>query len=219
MNESLPEAYKTGIKEFYGREFFVSPDVLIPRPETEQMIDEVLLLSGKSYLPGMKSPERKISDRPRILDVGTGSGCIAITLKLEIPEANVIGLDISTEALSVARKNAEHLQANVDFIGSDLLTNYHGEAPEIIVANLPYVDEHWDWLDRDSLSHEPNLALYADDGGMSLIKKLLDQIKERDWHPYILLEADPCQHEAIIERASKNGFNHTKTNGFILELR
>ena len=218
MNESLPEAYKTGTKEFYGREFSVSPSVLIPRPETEQLIDEVLLLAGKSYLPGMKSPERRLSDRPRIIDVGTGSGCIAITLKLEIPEVDMIALDISENALKVARKNADELHADIDFIGSDLLANYHGEEPEVIVANLPYVDESWNWLDRDSLSHEPDLALYAKDGGLALIKKLLDQINERDWNSTILLEADPCQHEAIIKYAKNRGFNHLKTNGFIINF-
>ena len=138
MNENWPEAYKKGVQNFYGRDFLVSPAVLIPRPETEMMIDEVLALAGKAYLPGIKTPERKLSENPVILDVGTGSGCVATTIKLEIPEAKVIGLDVSAEALKVARQNAEKLGADVEFIRSDLLSNYKGENPDVVVANLPY---------------------------------------------------------------------------------
>lgn len=205
-------------KDFYGREFIISPDVLIPRPETEAIIDEIKLLAGQAYLPGMKSPERKLPDNPLILDVGTGSGCIAITLKLEIPSAELMGLDISDKALRVARNNAKKLGASVDFIGSDLLDNYQGKEPDVIVANLPYVDENWDWLDKESLSKEPSIALYAEDGGMELIKKLLLQIKDRKWRSTIFLEADPCQHAVLIEFAEKLGFKHQKTNGYILIL-
>ncbi|MBP5205133.1 peptide chain release factor N(5)-glutamine methyltransferase [Candidatus Saccharibacteria bacterium] len=216
MNSKIPVAYKRGQQDFYGRNFIVSSDVLIPRPETEAVIDEVMLLAGKPYLSGMKVPERKLSANPLILDVGTGSGCIAVTIKLELPEVKVVGLDISAKALRIARNNADKFHAEVDFVNSDLLGNYHGQEPDVIVANLPYVDENWEWLDKDTLSHEPSLALYADDRGLGLIKKLLVQIEERGWHPRIILEADPCQHERIIEFAQKHGLKRTKTNGYIL---
>lgn len=217
MNENWPKAYKEGRQNFYGRDFVVSPDVLIPRPETETIIDEVLLLAGKPYLPGMKTPEQKLSDEPLILDVGTGSGCIAITLKKELPKAEVVGLDISSKALQVARLNAEKLEAKVDFVGSDLLSSYSGPEPDVIVANLPYVDENWEWLDKKALGCEPALALYAKNHGLELIFRLVNEAK--GFCTWLILEADPCQHAQIIEYASLQDFSHEKTSGFVLVFR
>lgn len=192
-----PLAYLTGSKEFYGRNFEVNPSVLIPRPETEDLIDIVKTLPGK-----------------RILDVGTGSGCIAITLALECPESEVTAVDISVDALSSAQQNADKLGAKVTFLESDLLKNVSGDF-DIIVANLPYVDESWGWLDKHSLSFEPSLALYADDSGLALIKKLIDQIIARDFHGYLVLESDTCQQDAIKKYALERGLEHIRTQGFI----
>ena len=214
MNENYLKAYKEGVQDFYGRDFVVSPDVLIPRPETEAIIDEVLLLAGKPYLPGMKAPERKLPNAPLILDVGTGSGCIAITLKKELPEAKVVGLDISSGALRVARLNAEKLEAKVDFVGSDLLRSYSGRKSDVIVANLPYVDENWEWLDKKALGFEPEIALYAGNHGLELIFRLIDEAK--GLCKWLILEADPCQHEQIIDFAGAAGFTYEKTSGFAL---
>ena len=216
MSASLPEAYKAGTKNFYGRDFIVSRDVLIPRPETEIIIDEVLSLAGKPFLPGVIAPERKIPDRPRIIDVGTGSGCIAISLKKELSESKIYGLDISKSALSIARKNAEKMHAEVEFLESDLLNMYNDEEPDVVIANLPYVDPDWKWLDKKALSFEPSIALFAEDSGLKLIKILLDQIINRGWKPFVILEADPCQHLEIIKYAQNSGFEHIKTNGFVL---
>lgn len=216
--DTLPLAYRRGYQDFYGRNFKVTPDVLIPRPETEQIIDEALNLAGKSYLPGVKPSDRVLPEHPLILDVGTGSGIIAITLKLELPEATVIGLDISSLALKIAQENAAHLNATVDFKISDLLESYRGEKPALIVANLPYVDETWEWLDKEALSAEPRLALFAKDGGLALIKRLLQEIIAHDFHPKILLEMDPCQHETLIQFAKKLGYKHQKTTGYIILL-
>ncbi|MBQ9403033.1 HemK family protein methyltransferase [Candidatus Saccharibacteria bacterium] len=222
MSESLVKAYKRGYQDFYGRDFVVSPDVLIPRPETEAIVDEVKLLAGQSYLPGMKAQKQKLSENPLILDVGTGSGCIAITLKLEIKEAEVVGLDVSSKALRIARENAEKLGASVDFVGSDLLCNYRGKVPDVIVANLPYVDENWEWLDKEALSKEPELALYATNGGLDLIFGLINQAKmlwqNDSGEKWLILEADPCQHQRIIKYATERGISHLKTNDFILVL-
>lgn len=214
MKENWPEAYKKGKQDFYGRDFAVSPDVLIPRPETEMMIDEVLLLAGKPFLSGMTVHDRKLPENPVIVDVGTGSGCVAITLKLELPEAEVIGLDISDKALRMARCNAEKLGASVDFVGSNLLESYRGASPDLIVANLPYVDKEWSWLDKEALGAEPGLALYAENHGLALIFRLIDEALNRC--KWLILEADPCQHEHIIEYASAHGFLHEKTSGFQL---
>ena len=94
---------------FYGQDFIISPDVLIPRPETEQLVDLVLSLAGKPYLPGMLPSDRKLPKSPTILDVGTGSGCIAITLALKIPHAKIFASDISEAALDIARQNRQKL--------------------------------------------------------------------------------------------------------------
>lgn len=215
MSNELPEAYKRGYQDFYGRDFIVTQDVLIPRPETETIIDEVKLLAGKPYLPGMKKPQRQLSEKPLILDVGTGSGCIAIILKLEIPEAEVVGLDISESALNIARNNAEKLGASVDFVHSDLLKDYRGKKPDVIVANLPYVDKKWEWLDMEALGCEPELALYAKERGLALIFELVSEVKNLK-NVWFVFEADPCQHVEIIKYAEKRGLKHQKTSGFQL---
>lgn len=242
-----PRAYQTGHQDFYGRDFLVTPDVLIPRPESEQIIDLILTLAGKPYLPGVKAPARVLPEHPIIIDVGTGSGCLAITIKKELPEATVYATDISEPALKVAQKNARRHTTPINFIISHLcqkvnsLTklNYcpRGGAsenttscvftrtssavnpatdtpviPDVIVANLPYVDEDWPWLDKSALSHEPSTALYAKDHGLALIKELIDTTHAH----HLILEADPCQHRAIIDYATKKGLAHRETRGYIL---
>ncbi len=199
---------------FYGYDFLITKDVLIPRPETEQLIDMVLSLAGVPYLPGMKAPNRILPEHPIILDVGTGSGCIAITLSLKLPNAIINACDISSPALKVARKNAKRLQAKVVFFSSDLLDNLK-ITPDLIVANLPYVDKDWSWLDKESLSKEPAIALYAEEHGLAIIKKLIKQASVRHIR-HLILEADPCQHNKISKYAEKYNYKLVKTTGFIL---
>lgn len=217
MSAPLPIAYKTGHQDFYGRDFIVTPDVLIPRPETEQLIDAVLNLAGKAYLPGVKPSKNKLPKNPKILDVGTGSGCIAITLKSELPNAEIHASDISEKAIKIAQKNAKKHSVHVYFIISYLLDNVNF-TPDLIVANLPYVDENWNWLDKDSLDYEPKIALYAKDHGLALIKKLIDQSSgirvER-----LILEADPCQHRDIVKYAKDKGYILEETRGFIINFK
>ena len=238
MNENSTRMPK---KDFYGRDFLVSKDVLVPRPETEQLVDMVLALSGRAYLPGMVAPQRVLPEEPVILDVGTGSGCIAVTLALEIPEAEVHALDISEPALKIAKQNATDLKAKVKFYQSDLLDDYDGPEPDVIVANLPYVDKNWSWVDEEALSSEPSLALYAEDGGLKLILKLVEllfrsRVTSARLHGaralslgsslrispkkqfQLILEADPCQHEEIIKYAKERGFVYEETRGFILRF-
>ena len=208
----MKEASLSNTANFYGRDFLVNQDVLTPRPETEQLIDTALSLCGKSILPGVK-PEKPTIDPQNltILDVGTGSGCIAITLKLELPEAKLYASDISKKALKIAQKNAKNLGAKIDFITSNLLENINF-TPDITVANLPYVDKNWDWLDQESLRDDPDIALYANDHGLELIKKLIDTNKSK----YLILEADPSQHQIIINYA-KN-YQLLKQAGYILSF-
>ncbi len=193
-----PVAYILGSKEFYGREFVVTPDTLIPRPETEAIID---LVKGLSL------------EKPKILDVGTGSGCIAITLKLELPESDVMAVDISEKALVAAEKNADNLHANLEFKKSDLLKNVN-EKYDIIVANLPYVDKNWDWLSPE-LDFEPETALYSEDFGLKDIKNLiLESDTKLAEQGKLILESDISQHEAIENFVKSNTNMHlVKTSG------
>ena len=218
MNAPLPVAYKLGYQDFYGRNFIVTPDTLIPRPETEQIIDAVLNLAGIPYLPGVRPTQCVLPPHPIILDVGTGSGCIAITLKKELPEANVYATDISKKALLVASKNAAKHDVPIRLIISHLLEKVNTKdipTPDVIVANLPYVDKNWDWLNTDALSYEPSVALYADDHGLKLIKELVTEAANLNI-PYLILEADPCQHNELINYATKKGLQHLETRGFVL---
>lgn len=196
---------------FYGRDFLVTNDVLTPRPETEQIIDEVLKLCGKSILPGVKPEPAKLNPKGlKILDIGTGSGCIAITLKKELPKSDIHASDISEKALKIAQKNAANHNTAIIFIISHLLEKVNF-TPDIIVANLPYVDRNWDWLDQESLKEDPDLALYAKDGGLALIKELIDTATSQ----YLILEADPSQHKEIINYA-KDKYSLISQQGFIL---
>lgn len=208
-----PVAYLVGEKEFYGRKFFVDKNVLIPRPETEEMITMVCGRLNSTNGDGM-----------RILDVGTGSGCVGLTLALELAKSKVVCMDVSKEALVVTKDNAKRLGVEgVAFMQSDLLASYVGEKPDVIVANLPYVNRNWEWLSQE-LKFEPELALYADDDGLKIIYRLLDKIKEKWYngeHDHTLLtylEADRAQHQRIISRAQQLGFLHLQSNGYIMEF-
>lgn len=199
--------------DFYGRDFLVTKDVLIPRPESEMLIDAILNLCGKPYLPGVKASASKITENLSILDVGTGSGCLAITLALELPKAHVSACDISRPALAVAKENSVKLGTHVTFYESNLLDSIDF-TPDLIVANLPYVDRDWPWLDKASLSNEPAIALYADNHGLALIYQLIDELPRKT--KFLVLEADPSEHSAIIAHAKNHGLNLIETRGFAL---
>jgi protein-(glutamine-N5) methyltransferase, release factor-specific len=199
--ERVPLAYILGYRDFYGRRFTVSPQVLVPRPESEAIIEllKELGVSGK------------------LLDIGTGSGCLGITAKLEIPKLNVILSDISQPALRVARQNAEKFQADVALIKSNLLRAVPGKF-DIIIANLPYVDRSWQR--SPETNHEPALALFAKDEGLALIYQLIDQLPAHlSPSALIFLEADPRQHGAIIAYAGSRQLQHKLTRGFIVVLQ
>lgn len=190
----IPIAYILGYKEFYGRKFIVNKSTLIPRPESEDIIDLL-----KEILPIITSRHTKI------IDIGTGSGCLGITVKLELPETDVTLADISPDALKTAASNAKNLSADVKIIKSDLLQSYT-EKPNIIIANLPYVNPEWERSPETNF--EPSLALFAEDNGMLLIKKLIDQASNLlALDGYIILESDPEQHKLIIEYAKKYSYN------------
>lgn len=167
---AVPIQHLRGTQEFFGREFRVTPDVLIPRPETEHLVEEVLRL-----YPDRTAPLR-------IVDVGTGSGILAITLALEYAQSSILALDISPAALDVALTNASALGAdNVSFKESDLLASAQGEMPfDLIVSNPPYIPlSDAGELHAQVRDHEPHLALFGGEDGLDIIRLLLPQALQR----------------------------------------
>jgi release factor glutamine methyltransferase len=159
-----PVAFITGHKEFWGLEFEVSPDVLIPRPETEFIVEEVL--------------RRRPPPRARhIVDVGTGSGCLAIALAREYPGAHITAVDISERALATAARNATRHQVadRVRFVRADLLEAFRMRA-DVIVANPPYVPESVE-LSPDITRYEPAVALYSGSEGLTALERLLSSAR------------------------------------------
>lgn len=155
-----PTQYITKRQEFYGRDFYVAPGVLIPRPETELLVEEVL----RRARPGM-----------RVLDVGAGSGCVGVTLALEAG-LRVFATDVSLDALGIAARNAVGLGAKVAFVRADLAAPFGGSSFDVVVSNPPYVPES----DRESLAAEvrewePAMALFAGDQGLDVYRRLIPE--------------------------------------------
>lgn len=197
-----PLAYILHTQEFYGRNFTVTTDTLIPRPETETIIEELKALP--------------LVDNATFLDVGTGSGAIAITAELELPHLRTEACDVSEAAREIAARNAQRLGANVYFFASDLLDRAE-HSYDVIAANLPYVDRGWERSPETDF--EPGLALFAEDTGLALIKKLIAQAPAYlNKNGYLLLEADPRQF-ARIKKAAAGAFSHVRSNGFCVILQ
>jgi release factor glutamine methyltransferase len=154
--QGMPTQYITGRQEFYGREFRVTPDVLIPRPETEHLIEAAI-----PHAHG------------RVLDIGTGTGAIAVTLALET-QAPVFATDISFAALGVARENARRLSAAVEFVQCDLGSAFGEGAFDLIVSNPPYVASG-ESLAREVRDHEPEIALFAGADGLDVYRRLIPE--------------------------------------------
>ena len=223
-----PLAYILGYKEFYGHKFYLTRDVLIPRPEAEALVDSASelyqKLSTNAVKPAKTTGTAKAvqtiqSGEPiKILDLGTGSGCIALSLASKLsqsaknhaePEANIqiVASDISAKALACAEYNAQKLQIkSISWVKSNLLKSkaFKNQTFDIIVANLPYVDKAWPWIDKNTLKYEPKLALYASNYGLGLIKNLIDKApKHLKKGCFFVLEADICQHQAILDYAAE----------------
>lgn len=168
LNNHEPIQYITGKTEFYGRDFQVSKNVLIPRPETEELVEWII-------------SDHQNAGRLKILDIGTGTGCIPISLQKELQNPEVYSFDISTEALNLARKNSELNQAEVIFKEVNILeTKSLTEQFDIIVSNPPYVRElEKTEMHRNVLDHEPELALYvSDDDALIFYRKITELAQE-----------------------------------------
>jgi release factor glutamine methyltransferase len=157
-----PVAMIVGHREFWGLEFEVTPDVLVPRPDTEFVVDTAIDLAGTGAV--------------RIVDVGTGSGCIAVSLAVALPSATVVAVDISPAALTVARRNAERhrVRERMTFVESNLLERVSGAA-DLIVSNPPYIaTQASSTLPPEVVRYEPHQALFGGEDGLDAIRRLLD---------------------------------------------
>ena len=187
--ENKPIAYLIKHKEFFGLDFYVDENVLIPRPETEILVEEVLIEAKKL---------QATSDKPTILDLGTGSGCLAISLKKFLPKAKVIASDISNKALEVAKLNAKKHKVKILFIKANLLEPFikGNFKMDILVANLPYLTPLQ--LKEKSIQSEPKKALLGGQDGLKYFRRLFDQINLLKLKPKaIFLEIDPSQSKKL----------------------
>jgi release factor glutamine methyltransferase len=200
-----PAQYITGHQEFWGLDFLVSPAVLIPRPETEHVIETVLELvdalpvchpeARSAEGPALRSPLDARHSQLRLVDVGTGSGCIALALAKELSGAEIVAVDISAAALEIARANAARLQLDqrVTFFESDLLAGLPGvgtavgtgDSPvrtrfDFVVSNPPYVGSSApEKVQREVRDYEPKVAVFAGESGLEVYRQLIPQARER----------------------------------------
>lgn len=194
-----PLAYIREKTEFYGREFFINHSVLEPRPETETMIE----LLKKLLLP----------QGAVLVDIGTGSGAIAITAALELSNVSVMAVDIDPHCLEVARSNAERLNAHVAFQESNLLASLTSSS-DVILANLPYVPDTYHI--NEAAMEEPRIAIFGGPDGLDLYRKMFDQIDALQKKPqYILTESIPFQHHGLATIARKHGYIQDQKDDFI----
>lgn len=164
LMEGEPVQYVLGRAEFCGRWFDVRPGVLIPRPETEELCAWI-------------TADSKASGSPKVLDIGTGSGCIAITLQLDMPESKVTAWDISADALDVARENAQQLGANVNFVKLDALNAKPEGEWDVIVSNPPYIcEKEKKDMAVNVLEHEPHTALFVPDADPLLFYRAITRL-------------------------------------------
>ena len=183
-----PIAYIFGEREFYGRSFAVDPRVLIPRPETEHLVEAAL--------------ELDLGERPRILDLGTGSGCVAVTLACELPAARLVAADLSSAALAVARANARRwgVADRVRLVAADLARPLRLARFDLVVSNPPYVGlEEASMLSIDVRDHEPGMALFAPGARLSVIERLVAELGALAAGTVVAFEIGAGRDEAVID--------------------
>lgn len=197
--QNEPLAYLRGKSEFYGREFVVSPAVLEPRPESETMIELLLKLPKPAH--------------PSLADVGTGSGALGITAKLELPAARVDLLEIDDEAMIIAKRNVIKFATSINVIQSDLLAASANDY-DILLCNLPYVPDEFHI--NEAAQHEPRIAIFGGKDGLDLYRELFLQLRNRKNKPLLILcESLPLQHEPLAATAKAAGFALQETNDFV----
>lgn len=200
QNLQPPKQYQQGWTEFYKLKFKLTSDVLIPRPETELLVEEVLNYNPKT-----------------ILDLGTGSGCIAISIAKNSPQSKIIATDVSEKALNIAKQNAKlhRVEGQIIFLKSNLLEfiSEKAKAPDVIVANLPYIPTHRLLLiDPMVTEFEPKVALDGGLDGFELYRKLFSQMKEKNFIPKILLIEIDSSHSDLAIREAHKFFPNSKAS-------
>lgn len=208
-----PMAYILGRKDFYGREFQVNASVLIPRPETEHLIDLSLSLLRE---PLLKPKSHAAPNDLTVLDLGTGSGIIALTLALELPQAQVYASDFSAAALTVAKNNAKTLHANVTFLAGSWLQPWAQHHPDLrfdlIASNPPYIEKNDPHLCQGDLRFEPQQALSDDANGLSCLQAIAEQApKHLKKGGFLLLEHGYDQGAACRDLLRDTGFDSVQT--------
>lgn len=198
-SEHIPVVHLTGTREFYGLDFDITPDVLTPRVETEQMVEWAI---------------KHTPQNSRLIDIGTGSGAIATAIAVNRPDLKVTATDISDKELNVARRNAKRHHVDIEFIQSDLWSNVPGEF-ETIVTNLPYLREDAELMPE--VQREPAVALFGGEDGLDLYRRFLrDLPKHLVSGGHLFTECDPWQHADLIAEAGKYRLKPTENSYFIL---
>lgn len=192
--DNTPIQYLQGYVEFYKLKFKVTSDVLIPRPETELLVDAVIKFSKQPF---------------SCLDLGTGAGAIAISIAKNLPNCKIYASEVSLKALKVAKQNAKlhQVEDSINFLKSDLLSNFDTPV-DVIVTNLPYIPSHRiPYLDSSVKDYEPHLALDGGSDGFKLYRKLFNQINQKGWKPKLLVGEIDYTHK---ELAYDEAYSHFK---------
>jgi release factor glutamine methyltransferase len=200
LKKEIPIQYILGVTHFYRLEFEVNSAVLIPRPETEELVDWIINSS-------------KVHSKLKILDIGTGSGCIAISLAKNFPNAEVFALDVSEKALATAKKNAALNQVAIQFIHQSILeTEDLGQQFDVIVSNPPYV-RHLEKqeIKKNVLDNEPHLALFVDDNDALVFYRKIAQLAQKNLNPQgqLYFEINQYLGQEMLDLLQKMGFKDT----------
>ena len=201
-SEHIPVVHLTGNREFYGLDFAITPAVLTPRAETEQMVEWAI-----KYAPA----------NSRLIDIGTGSGAIAIAIASHRPDLKVTATELSEEAMVVARRNAKQHRVNLDFVISDLWEKVPG-VYETVVTNLPYLTNDAELMPE--VLREPAVALFGGSDGLDLYRRFLGDLPQHlSSGGYLFTECDPWQHAELINAAAIAGLKPVEQGYFILGFR
>ena len=210
--EKFPVQYLLNEQEFYGRKFYVDKGVLIPRQDTEVLVEKMIEILKNNILKN-KNLEKNLKIHPKILDIGVGSGIIGITAALEIKDSYVLGVDISEKALDTAEKNKELLKvSNIKFLKSNLFENVEFKQFDMIVSNPPYISlNEAGIMSDDTLLHEPSEALFAENDGLyfyyEICQKALDYLAD---FGYLLFEIGYKQGKNVAEIMTRSGFKNVE---------
>lgn len=200
LEQQIPIQYILGSTSFYGLEFEVNENVLIPRPETEELVQWII-----------SNQQINASTNQRILDIGTGSGCIAIALAKNLPNAQVFAIDVSEKALATAKNNADRNEVKVNFIKQDILNTENLEQSfDIIVSNPPYVRNlEKDEIKQNVLAHEPHLALFVEDQNALIFYDKIANLSQRHLNPngQLYFEINQYLGKEMVQLLEQKGFS------------